>query len=477
MTSSSVSNISGSMTLAQGVESKNASRLKQDFDMLLNQRPVKEVKQDGTYENVNAVLPQVQQSYEKATTESGYKETAKINTKNAGKDVVEQAKEGYEELKEEVTQVLSEELEVSEEELLEVMNTLGITFENLLQGNGLKELMMEISGTEDVTDLLVNDVFQKLMQEIEVLVQEFANEMDISSEELEMILQQLAGKETEVYQDEANQNMVSVEENNQTEVQSLPDETGSVEETLKQEQPQTEQNNKMLQMNEAVVDEVNAENTASQDSAGDELNQKQSPEGKETGTSLKTELSYETAQNQVSYQTIQTTVNAAGEEIVQVVERVFVDVEDIMNQITEFTKVTVEQTQSSIEMQLNPEHLGKIYLQVVSKEGMITAQLTAQNEAVQQALESQIAVLKENMNQQGLKIEAVEVTIASHEFDQNFTGNAQQEAQEQLEKETKKSQRFISINQLDELAGIMTEEESLVAKMMLENGNSMDMTA
>jgi len=163
--------------------------------------------------------------------------------------------------------------------------------------------------------------------------------------------------------------------------------------------------------------------------------------------------------------------------VIQVVEKVFINVQDIMNQITEFTKVTVEQTQSSIEMQLNPEHLGKIYLQVVSKEGIITAQLAAQNEAVKQAIEGQVALLKENMNQQGLKVEAVEVTIASHEFEQNFERDRQQETQENMEKETSKSQRFISINQMDELAGLMTEEESLVAKIMLENGNSMDMTA
>ena len=43
-----------------------------------------------------------------------------------------------------------------------------------------------------------------------------------------------------------------------------------------------------------------------------------------------------------------------------------------------------------MEIQLNPENLGKINLTVVAKDGMITAQLTAQNEAVKNAIENQI---------------------------------------------------------------------------------------
>ena len=139
------------------------------------------------------------------------------------------------------------------------------------------------------------------------------------------------------------------------------------------------------------------------------------------------------------------------------------------------TKISVTQAQSSIEMQLNPENLGKIYLQVVSKEGAIIAQLAAQNEAVKEVLESQIAILKDNMNQQGMKVEAIEVTIASHEFERNLEGNQDNPAKEQQEAE-KTARRSINLNNLDGLEGLMSEEETLVAKIMQENGNSVDWT-
>ena len=131
-----------------------------------------------------------------------------------------------------------------------------------------------------------------------------------------------------------------------------------------------------------------------------------------------------------------------------------------------------------MEMQLNPENLGKIYVQVTAKEGVATAHLAVQNEIVKEALENQTIQLRENMNQQGIKVEAVEVTIASHEFERNLEQNQQGSAQdEQREQASKSPRRNISMNQLDELSGLMSEEEMLVAKIMRDNGNSVDFTA
>ena len=40
-----------------------------------------------------------------------------------------------------------------------------------------------------------------------------------------------------------------------------------------------------------------------------------------------------------------------------------------------------------------------------------------------------------------------------------------------------KVRSHINLNELDGLSGLMTEEETLVAKMMAEQGNSVDFTA
>jgi flagellar hook-length control protein FliK len=94
-----------------------------------------------------------------------------------------------------------------------------------------------------------------------------------------------------------------------------------------------------------------------------------------------------------------------------------------MEQIVNQMKVTISQDITSMEMQLNPENLGKIYVNISSEEGVVNAQFRATNEIVKEALEAQIATLRENLNQAGVKVDAIEVTIASHEFERNLEQN------------------------------------------------------
>ena len=179
-------------------------------------------------------------------------------------------------------------------------------------------------------------------------------------------------------------------------------------------------------------------------------------------------------------QTVQTirTDNVVAAPTTAAPQNVVFDTLDVIRQVSEFTRVMYQGDTTSMEMQLNPENLGKIYVQVTAKEGVVTAHLAVQNEIVKEALENQTIQLRENMNQQGIKVEAVEVTIASHEFERNLEQNQQGNAQdEQREQASKSQRRNISMNQLDEMSGLMSEEEMLVAKIMRDNGNSVDFTA
>ena len=54
---------------------------------------------------------------------------------------------------------------------------------------------------------------------------------------------------------------------------------------------------------------------------------------------------------------------------------------------------------------------------------------------------------------------------------------AEEEKDEVLDKKAANATRHINLNELDGLSGLMTEEETLVAKMMAEQGNSVDFTA
>ena len=121
--------------------------------------------------------------------------------------------------------------------------------------------------------------------------------------------------------------------------------------------------------------------------------------------------------------------------------------------------------------------LPKLQLQVAVKNGTMTAHFTAENEAVKSAIENQVVQLKENLDQQGIKVEAVEVTIASHEFERNL----QQGNRQNQEEESKKSQKGkvnLNLNGIESLEEEdLTGEERLEAEMMLQNGNTVSYTA
>lgn len=63
-----------------------------------------------------------------------------------------------------------------------------------------------------------------------------------------------------------------------------------------------------------------------------------------------------------------------------------VDVASIIRQISEFTKVNAGNDVTTLQMQLNPEHLGKLYLELSAREGNVSARIMAQNETVKEVL-------------------------------------------------------------------------------------------
>ena len=87
--------------------------------------------------------------------------------------------------------------------------------------------------------------------------------------------------------------------------------------------------------------------------------------------------------------------------------------------------------------------------------------------------------LKEQMNQSATKVQSIEVSVGTHEFEKNLEEGQQERQQEEAQQESGKRSRNINLNlnQLDELQGLMTEEEQLVAKMMRDHGNTVNFTA
>ena len=126
-------------------------------------------------------------------------------------------------------------------------------------------------------------------------------------------------------------------------------------------------------------------------------------------------------------------------------------------------------------MQLHPASRGTVQVQIASRGGAVTANFITQNEAVKAALESQMVQLIERFDEQGVKVEAIEVTVQTHEFERNLE---QGRGRGQQNEEPAKKGRIRRINLNDAVSmENMEEEDALAADMMAANGNTVDYTA
>lgn len=92
------------------------------------------------------------------------------------------------------------------------------------------------------------------------------------------------------------------------------------------------------------------------------------------------------------------------------------EMREIVNQIIDKIKVNINKDSTTMKLNLNPEHLGKVELAVTSKAGVMTAEFVVENKTAKEAIEKGLPALIEKFEEQGLKVEAVEVSISDYDL-------------------------------------------------------------
>lgn len=86
--------------------------------------------------------------------------------------------------------------------------------------------------------------------------------------------------------------------------------------------------------------------------------------------------------------------------------------------------------------------------------------------------------LKESFAEQGVKVEAIEVTVQTHSFEQNLEqGRGNQSDQESGAGVSRRRTRRINLNTAFAEDEPQTEEDRIAADIMSANGNTVDFTA
>ena len=339
---------------------------------------------------------------------------------------------------------IKETFSVSEEELQGVMDELGMTETDLMDPAQLNELLMAVSGAEDSFALLTDEELYGNVKSILDLQKDLTGQ---AQEELQLTPEKWQDAVTKVVTEEP---VITVE---------VEDHATDAAERLQSdvELPTVEQEPE--EKIQAPVQNTQEEKT--KDSGNRHESQTAGQQGNLLLQNLKEENFLSGLQQASQTEGTQTT-----------------DTQDIMRQIMDYMKVSVKADSSDLEMQLHPQSLGTLHVQVASKNGVVTANFITQNETVKAALESQMVQLKESFAEQGVKVEAIEVTVQTHSFEQNLEqGRGNQSDQESGAGVSRRRTRRINLNTAFVEDEPQTEEDRIAADIMSANGNTEDFTA
>lgn len=340
----------------------------------------------------------------------------------------------------------AEELSVTEEELLSVLQSLSLTPADLLTKEGLQQVVLAVSGETDFANFLTDETMfttlQNLNGELQTTLSDLADEIGISQDEVQDFLTALADKAG-------------------VQAEALPTEEVPAEEE------------------DTVTDVKNGSDT--ENITGDKAATEVTVPGKETGKQTEKETSGEEksftgdrafdnfAQ---SFKTGQTQNTQAAAEVTPHFD---VETENIIRQITDYMRGNVTDGVSEMDMQLHPANLGSVHIHLEAKEGVLTAQFTAQNESVKAALESQMIQLKDNFEEQGLTVESIEVMVSSQKFDQSYEeaeSHANDTGSRSGRQRTRRAGLHVSMEDEE-----LSDEEILAKEVLKGQGSTVEFTA
>lgn len=366
----------------------------------------------------------------------------------------------YQNLENKVKDVVKSILELSDEELSDLMSKLGLQWIDLLNPDKLKELLLETNRT-DITQLLTDESLVETMNllteavstidleefsisleqltksledsQLELGLSEKTSELtDGENEDIILLNKYLNPRDSERINQESDEKIpfIQVEKSKESTQSNVLDGLTNLSETpitsnLSAESYSNKDNNQ-----NANIDNTNAINTMINNLAG---------------------------------------VSNSAEDFSDLLANVR-EMREIVTQIVEQIKVTIKPEITNMEMNLNPESLGRVNLSITSQKGIMTAQFIVESEAAREAIQSQLHNLKETFSQQNLIVDAVEVTVSNFAFSQS-----NQASDKEAKRENGK--RKLDLDELNSIEDDLAMELELAQDVKARSGNLVDYTA
>ena len=380
-----------SLRAPQKLSNQQASNKKEDsFSSVLERS--RENQEASSKEKVSKEKV-AQASKEKVSTEAPTESKPSIvkETSKSKESALVNDRLGTEE-SEKVIQAMAELLGITPTELEQMLAVLEIGISDLLKGDNLQQLIMQVHTVDEPMDLL--------------LIPEVASEIKVISSMLEeytanTVVTEASGKLLEVTPEPVALDGQEVKFNPETQV--VIDTSQKNTEQI----PKTNIEQTVLKVDSDNVTQVNV--TASNN---DELSQNEGQSTPNQNNSASQFLDHLSQSMGEVFQAQNNQVNESFETIATRNE--VVNPRMVLDQIVEKIKVSSLKDEAQMSIQLKPEHLGKLNMEVISKQGILTAHFTVENEKTKMMLEQNIQSLRDSLEDKGLVIQELEVTVGQN---------------------------------------------------------------
>ena len=350
-------------------------------------------------------------------------------------------------------------LETSMEELESKMNELQMIPEDLTDRDSIAKLILSFNGSTDISDMLVDNDMLDAFKDIRELIGKVLEDAGMTAEEFVQV------NDNEEFREMLHAKGVTDEKHfikpgfAKEPVEEIEEAPEDIEEgfTVKVEKHGFEKSGS------ENGDQMSGQN---EDSKTETV--------RETKTSAKNEKPVQTNVSPAEsfVKGLEDAMKVSGTELTGLEGRI--SARDIVYQLTEAVKVEISPENTRLEMSLNPESLGKVNLNITSKDGVMTAQITTQNEISKEALESQLQILKENIEAQGVRVEAIEVTVAAYTFADSK--NAESDGYQEADGSGKRRAKGLS-GIGNDLSAEEAEAERIRQEMMEQTGSTVTYVA
>lgn len=389
---------------------------------------------------------------------------------DAGENVVDNVSVA-EDVTKELKESIAEELDISVEELEGLMNSMNFNDMDLFDSEKLGMIVLEANGLTQTQDLLFDKAAADEFKNVMALLDEAVTELEqsgIQVSEEEGFIDMTTGESIK-----PDNEYVAYDELKDAETdmsmeaeQDIPRDVLEADGDMKDVRvtDKAAEENKTDSPDEKLISDKNMQTDL--EAQGNEGTKQ------DTGNDRRSQRDHNVRSEGGVISDANVRFNPIEEIQVELADRVGrSQAENIINQLAEQIRFNVNEEFKSMEMQLYPEHLGKVGVQVAVKDGILTAQITAENETVKKAIEAQLINLKESFNNQGLKVENVEVTIASHSFEENNMHNQDGQSNQGRGKKNRRLNSAL----VDELNGIADDQSEDAVMETL--GNTVSYTA